>query len=351
MKKNISIILILALLLFSLQNVSAWFQTVLIESKAKKIEEVIQYSKQEVIIQWDLKLSENIYGTKKLIVHWDLKIKWTGLHFINDVIVYWDVYIEDRTEFHGKLIAHNIEWNNYISIADLEAKGNVNFGTHVEIKNWMFVSWDFESGSKWEFHGKTLVEWNMKVGANTNITGVLYVNKSFQWNYYFDFNGIKIRILWDFKVNKYSKVEARIYMYAGQWHRYLHGYWNEIYKYRYDTVNRQYSNRMKIIDPVLDYKISQSEINKINKVVSYYDFEIKQKKKYIEKLSSKRDKNYLIHGELLQLKAMHEKLFSYVLKYVWDTNWDKTYLKNAEAESYNEMKIFIYKYGSGLDFE
>lgn len=351
MKKYIWAVVLFWMCIWTNGAVSAWFQTILIDSSENKIENVIQYNNQKTEIKGDLELYKNIYGSKKLIVHGDLKILWKGEVFMNDIVVYGDVYISDKVKIYWTLSANNIEANNYISIWKLEIQGNAKFWTHLKITRGVNVWWDFESGSRAVLSWTSLVEWNMKVWANTNISGVLYVNKNFEWNYYFNFDGQKIRILWNFKVNKYSKVRGRIYMYAGTWHRYLHGFWHEIYKYRYEVKNRQYSNKMKVIDPALDFRLSQWEVNKISSVVSHYESKIRAQQKYIEKLYSQWKKYKIIHSELLKLKQIHEWLFSYVSFYIWSTSWDKVYFKNTEVESYNQLKVFIYKYGSGLDFE
>lgn len=138
-------------------------------------------------------------------------------------------------------------------------------------------------------------------------------------------------------------------MFARDGHRRLE--WSTNTRYQYEVENTQYNWVMKKIDPILDYRLSQENIDIIHLNVIQFEKELKAQKKVIEQKYHSGKNEILINREIKKLIFIQAELFNYISQYIEKENWDIIQWKVLQIQEKRYIKQFIYQFISGIEFD
>jgi hypothetical protein len=139
---------------------------------------------------------------------------------------------------------------------------------------------------------------------------------------------------------KESEVKGRIYIYGTPARR---SYYTNKIKYNYLLKSKKHIGFMKVIDPVLDYDLSNIKILEIHNNIQSYEYYISQQKTKIISNAYKYSPQKLTQ-EIEKLKLIESNMIKYINDYVSSHQRDIQEWKIIQFERNNEMINFIYKY-------
>lgn len=319
-----------------------------IQSEELDLMKIIEVSWKKVIIHGDISFPNWIDIPYDLHVEWDLKIG-SNVTLLWNITVDGDVVLWNRVRLYKSLEWKNIITGNYLVANKIIAHENLKFHGFAKIKEGVEVWGDFDSGSDLILQGNSKILWNVKLWKDVTISGIFYVYWSMNGNYDFIFRWDKFRIVWNFKTQNTSSLIGKLYLFAKTWHRTLYG--NRTIRYRYVFKNTQYNGIMKGIDPLLNYKLTQDNIDVIHGVVVLFEREIKNQKAVIQKKYQSGKNELTIQREIQKLISIQQEMFSYISPYIEIENWDSRQWKILKIQEKTDLKKFVYQYVSGSEFD
>jgi hypothetical protein len=340
--------IILTFILLLCINISSVNANVTAVEKEEKNETTIKIDWKTVIIDGDISFSEWANIPYDMVINGNVTI-WSNSTFLWNITVHWDIKIWNHVYFSKILKWTNIEVGTYLRAKNIHTTENLSFQWFAEISQWLLVGGDFESWSDMILHWNSKILWNMKMWADVFISGVLYVYGHMNGNYDFLFKWDKLRIIWNFKTQISSKLIGKIYMFARDGHRKLE--WSVNTRYQYEITNTQYNWVMQQIDPILDYRLSQDNIDIIHTNVIQFENELRTQKKIIQQKYHSGRNQVTINREIKKLIFIQEELFDYISRYIEQENWDTIKWKVLQIEENRIIKQFIYQFVSGVEFD
>jgi carbonic anhydrase/acetyltransferase-like protein (isoleucine patch superfamily) len=316
--------------------------------KEVKKETTFRLEWKTIFIDGDISFSKWITISNNMVINGDLTI-WSNSTFLWSIKVNWDVKIWNHVYFRKILKWTNIDTGTYLRASQVNTKENLSFQWFAQITQWLLVGGNFESGSDMILHWNSKILWDVKLWADVFISGIFYVYGNMNGNYDFLFNWDKLRVIWNFKTQISSKLVGKIYMFARDGHRRLE--WSTNTRYQYEVENTQYNWVMKKIDPILDYRLSQENIDIIHLNVIQFEKELKAQKKVIEQKYHSGKNEILINREIKKLIFIQAELFNYISQYIEKENWDIIQWKVLQIQEKRYIKQFIYQFISGIEFD
>jgi hypothetical protein len=108
---------------------------------------------------------------------------------------------------------------------------------------------------------------------------------------------------------------------------------------------------MKEIDPILDYRLSQENIDIIHTNVIQFEKELKAQKKVIEQKYHSSKNEITINREIKKLISIQEEFIHYISIYIEQENWDAIQWKVLQIQEKRDIKQFMYQFISGVEFD
>lgn len=340
--------IILAFMLLIFFNISSVNANVTVKWNEVKKETTFRLEWKTIIIDGDISFSKWVIIPYDMVINGDVTI-WSNSTFLWSIKVNWDVEIWNHVYFRKILEWTNIDTGTYVRAKQIKTKENLSFQWFAQITQWLLVGGNFESGSDMILHWNSKILWDVKIWADVFISGIFYVYGHMNGNYDFLFEWDKLRVIWNFKTQISSKLVGKIYMFARDGHRRLE--WSINTRYQYEIKNTQYNWVMKEIDPILDYRLSQENIDIIHTNVIQFEKELKAQKKVIEQKYHSSKNEITINREIKKLISIQEEFIHYISIYIEQENWDAIQWKVLQIQEKRDIKQFMYQFISGVEFD
>lgn len=322
------------LLFFSLFAQS--FASIEIISDDQEVQNLIEIKDGVVQIYGDVILWHYYSVWYPLEIFGDLQTD-SHVTFKKDVIVHGNADLGNYTKVFQTLIADEISTGLRVEVSKLQAD-YVQLWWENKVLKWLNINQDFEAGSDLVLQWNSFIGGNFKVLKDAKISWNLFILWNATGHFDFEFNGKKMVVRGQFRTLEDSFLKGRIYMFAGQWHKYKYG--NKLWKYKYNFSKLIYKDFFWKVDPFLQYDLQDQQITQIRAEIKQFDNEI-------EKLQEEYINNYskLSVGQKYALQKKLEqylnKKFQYISPFIWKNNWQQTEFKKLKYLQENELKRFI----------
>ena len=263
---------------------------------------------EEIRISGDLKISSNAQINGDVYVEGNLSI-WSNASINGNIEATGNIIFMSGASTYG-----NVKWRSmsYWSNAQIQEKitaaTSLTLGSNATIYKWVNIRWDVSAGSNLTLQWVSKIVGDFSFGSNTKIYSTLYVyweiNKE-RGGSNADISGDKTKITQGLSIGSNGDINTRLYLFQSK----------KITGSNYSERLTNYSGLFGKIDPLLQYELTEEQIQSIKNETDAYLTEIQRNPK--KKIELYKDLfQYL--SQYIEQEAFDTQVFSQIQQgYLW----------------------------------